>query len=157
MAWEPRGPQTYYYRSVRRNGRVTKDYLGTGPLAEFSAAEDAARHAQRQAAAEAWRQEQAARDALNRQIDTWWDMSTVLLKATLYTEGYYQHDRGAWRKRTHRGRGEEAPAESREGRQGRPAHAPDLDGQSPWLLGDRRGSGQLYSAEALYAQHRPAT
>ena len=103
MAWEQRGTQRYYYRSVRRNGHVTKDYLGTGPLAALSAAEDAERHAQRHTAAEAWHQEQAALDALERQIDAWWDMSTVLLKTTLYTEGYYQHDRGEWRKRPHRG------------------------------------------------------
>lgn len=103
MAWEQRGPQTYYYRSVRRDGRVTKDYLGTGPLAELYAAEEAERRAQRQAEAEAWHQEQAALDALDRQIDAWWDMGTVLLKATLYTEGYYQHDRGEWRKRAHTG------------------------------------------------------
>ena len=38
MAWEQRGPQTYYYRSVRRNGHVMKDYVGTGPLAALSAA-----------------------------------------------------------------------------------------------------------------------
>jgi hypothetical protein len=25
----------------------------------------------------------------------------VLLKAVLYGEGYYQHDRGTWRKRAH--------------------------------------------------------
>ena len=103
MAWEQRGAQTYYYRSVRRHGRVTKDYLGTGPLAELSAAEDAERQAQRHTEAESWRQEQAALDALAQQIDAWWDMSMVLLKATLYTEGYYQHDRGTWRKRSHTG------------------------------------------------------
>jgi hypothetical protein len=103
MAWERRGSQTYYYRSVRRNGRVTKDYLGTGPLAALYAAADAERQAQYQAEAAAWRQEQAALDALDQQIDAWWDMSTVLLKMTLYAEGYYQHDRGAWRKRTHTG------------------------------------------------------
>jgi hypothetical protein len=103
MAWEQRGPQTYYYRSVRRQGRVTKEYVGTGPLSVLVAAEEAERRAQRQAEAETWRQEQAALDALDQQIDAWWDMSTVLLKATLYTEGYYQHDRGKWRKRTHTG------------------------------------------------------
>ena len=102
MAWEQRGPQTYYYRSVRRNGHVTKEYVGTGPLAALYAAEDAERQAQRQAEAEAWRQERAALDALDRQIDAWWDASTVLLKATLYIEGYYQHDRGEWRKRTNK-------------------------------------------------------
>ena len=115
MAWERRGSQTYYYRSVRRHGRVTKDYLGTGPLAELSAAEDAARHAQRHSEAEAWRQERAALEVLDRQFDTYWNAATGLLKATLYAEGYYQHDRGEWRKRPHRGGDEEAPAESREG------------------------------------------
>ena len=88
MAWEQRGSQTYYYRSVRRNGHVMKDYVGTGPLAALSAAEDAERQAQRHIEAEAWRQEQSALDALDRQIDAWWDMSTVLLKAILYVEGF---------------------------------------------------------------------
>ena len=112
MAWEQRGTQMYYYRSVRHNGRVTKEYLGTGPLAELWAAEDAARQAQRQAEAEAWRQERAACEALDQQLDTWWEASTVLLKATLYTEGYYQHDRGTWRKRTRPGGGHSAPEAS---------------------------------------------
>jgi hypothetical protein len=103
MAWEQRGTQTYYYRSVRRNGRVTKDYLGTGPLAELYAAEEAERRAQRHTEAETWRQEQAALDALDQQLDDYWNAATILLKATLYAEGYYQHDRGAWRKRTHTG------------------------------------------------------
>jgi hypothetical protein len=101
MAWEQRGPQTYYYRSVRRNGRVTKEYLGTGPLVALYAAEDAERQAQRQADADAWRQAHAEMDALDAQLDAWWDAGTVLMKAILYAEGYYQHDRGAWRKRAH--------------------------------------------------------
>jgi hypothetical protein len=116
MAWEQRGSQTYYYRRVRRNGHVTKDYLGTGPLAALSAAEDAERRAQRHIEAEAWHQEQVALDALDRQLDTYWNAATLLLKATLYTEGYYQHDRGAWRKRPKTRRDAKASAESREGR-----------------------------------------
>ena len=103
MAWEQRGTHTYYYRSVRRNGHVTKEYLGTGPLAALYAAEEAERQAQRQTEAEAWRQERAALDALDRQIDAWWNAGSVLLKTTLYAEGYYQHDRGEWRKRTNKG------------------------------------------------------
>src|SRR4030095_13447571 len=58
MAWERRGSQPYYSRSVRRKGRVTKDSLGPGRLADLSAAEDAARRAQHHIEAEAWRQEQ---------------------------------------------------------------------------------------------------
>jgi hypothetical protein len=103
MAWEQRGRHTYYYRSVRRHGRVTKDNLGTGSLAALSVATDAQRQAQCQAEAEAWRQERAAPEAIDTQLDAWWDLGTVELKAILYTEGYYQHDRGTWRKRANPG------------------------------------------------------
>ena len=68
MAWEQRGTHTYYYRSVRRNGRVTKEYLGTGLRAAHSAAQDTTRRAQYQAAADAWHQEHVALDALDRQL-----------------------------------------------------------------------------------------
>ena len=33
IAWEQRGSQTYYDRSVRRHGMSRKEYIGTGPLA----------------------------------------------------------------------------------------------------------------------------
>jgi hypothetical protein len=72
-------------------------------VAALSAAKDAEHRTQRQAEAEAWRQEQAALDALDSQIDAWWELGTVMLKAILYAEGYYQHDRGEWRKRTNKG------------------------------------------------------
>src|SRR6266511_6019418 len=107
MAWEQRGSQTYYYRSIRRNGHVTKEYIGTGPLAALYAAEDAERQVQQQAEAEAWRQAWTALEAIDTQLDAWWDAGSMLIKVTLYTEGYYQHDRGAWRKRPHTGRGED--------------------------------------------------
>ena len=84
MPWARRGPHKYYYRSVRQGTRVTKEYVGTGSLAELSAAEDAERRARRHIAAEAWRQEQAALDALDQQLDTYWNAATMLLKATLY-------------------------------------------------------------------------
>jgi hypothetical protein len=38
-------------------------------------------------------------EALDAQLDTWWDTGAVLIKAILYAEGCYQHDRGTWRKR----------------------------------------------------------
>src|SRR5262249_26292254 len=102
-------------RSIRHHGRVTKVYLGTGPLAAPYAAEDAERRTQRHTEAETWRQTQAVFDALDRQLDAWWEASAVLLKVTLYIEGYYQHDRGVWRKRTRTRGGHSAPEASRAG------------------------------------------
>jgi hypothetical protein len=99
MAWAWRGNRRYYYRSVRDGSRVSKEYVGTGPVAEFCAALDAEERAERDATQATWRQQQADMDALDAQMAAWWDTSTALLKAALYTEGYYQHDRGTWRKR----------------------------------------------------------
>jgi hypothetical protein len=99
MAWEQRGAHTYYYRSVRTNGQVTKVYVGTGLIAELAAAEDTERHAQRQADADVWRQARTDLETLDARVDAWWNAGAVLLKAILYTEGFYQHDRGIWRKR----------------------------------------------------------
>jgi hypothetical protein len=99
MAWAWRGNHRYYYRSVRAGGQVTKEYVGTGPLAELCAAIDAEQRAEREAKRDAWRQERAKMDAIDSQLGAWWDASTMILKAVLYSEGFYQHDRGEWRKR----------------------------------------------------------
>ena len=99
MAWARRGNRKYYYRSVREGGQVTKQYVGTGSFAELCAAMDAEQQAEREAKWDAWRQERAEMDALDAQLEAWWHASTVLMKAALYVEGYYQHDRGEWRKR----------------------------------------------------------
>ena len=95
MAWAWRGNRRYDYRSVRDGGRVTKEYVGAGPLAEFCAVMDAERDVTRAA----WRQHQADMDEIDEQVTAWWNASTDLLKAALYAEGPYQHDRGTWRKR----------------------------------------------------------
>jgi hypothetical protein len=60
---------------------------------------DAEEQAERAAERAAWCQERADMDAIDAQLGAWWDAGTVLLKAVLYSEGYYQHDRGEWRKR----------------------------------------------------------
>lgn len=99
MAWEHRGTQSYYYRSVRSGRRVTKTYVGTGPLAAIEAAMDAQKRAERQAKVDAWQQARQEMEALDAQFTAWWTASSTLIDAYLIATGYYRHERGPWRKR----------------------------------------------------------
>jgi hypothetical protein len=70
-------------------------------MAELAAAEDARRRAQREAATEVLRAEQASRrpaEALLNDLD---HGVSLLLRAALTAAGYHRHERGAWRRRRH--------------------------------------------------------
>jgi hypothetical protein len=62
MAWEK---GRYYTRSRRRNGRVIREYIGTGNLAVLAAQLDAVERVKRAQESEARRAHQAALDALD--------------------------------------------------------------------------------------------
>src|SRR6266508_5922658 len=101
MGWEVRGGRRYYTRSRKVNGRVVREYIGAGPVAELAAAADALRRADRRADAEARRAAQARWQAaltpsleLSRTID-------LLTRATLLAAGYRQHARSSWRRKRH--------------------------------------------------------
>lgn len=104
MAWETRKGSSgrYYTRSRRQHGRVVREYVGSGAVAEMLAQLDAhLREEQAQDAAIA-AEEQAARDAyyarLFGPVDVLDAASRVLLRQTLTALGYHQHDRGEWRR-----------------------------------------------------------
>jgi hypothetical protein len=99
MAWQQRGDKRYLYRSVKHQGRVHREYLGTGPVAEALYHVEMQERRQRHAAQEAWRQTLAEQTAIDTQIQRWWAQHELLLQALLYTEGFYRHDRSTWRKR----------------------------------------------------------
>ena len=100
MGWETRerGGQ-YYTRSRRVGGRVVREYVGCGPLAELAASLDEAGRRERAAARERARRAEA-RDApavaalaeLGRLLDG-------LAAAFLIGAGYRRHHRGEWRRR----------------------------------------------------------
>ena len=99
MAWERRRNGLFYYRSYRdpTTGRVRKQYIGTGPVAEEAARRDAARRAQKvaqrcdeTAAEQRYEAAQRLLLALTQECDT-------LARAALAEAGYYQHHRGEWR------------------------------------------------------------
>jgi hypothetical protein len=72
MAWQQRGTKRYLYRNVKHQGRVLREYLGTGPSAEALYHLEVLERQQRHAAREAWRQTLADQTALDAQVQRWW-------------------------------------------------------------------------------------
>ena len=101
MGWEPRGNGRYYFRYRKVDGRVTRQYLGAGAVAELAAAADALRRADRKAAMEARRAEEASwREALTPLLELS-RVTDLVARAALLTAGYHQHSRSSWRMRRH--------------------------------------------------------
>jgi hypothetical protein len=99
MSWESREGREYYTRSRRVGGRIRRQYVGRGELAELAAAADASRRAQSRRQAEEQRAARArwqAAEQLLRQLDAGVEL---LAHAALLAAGYRQHARGAWRRR----------------------------------------------------------
>jgi hypothetical protein len=98
MGWEARGSRLYYFRYRKVDGRVTRQYLGAGAVAELAAAADSLRRADRRAASEArraedarWREALAPLMELSRAVD-------VVVRAALLAGGFHRHAR-TWRKK----------------------------------------------------------
>lgn len=104
MSWETRGVYgPYYTRSRRVDGRVVREYVGRGPLADIIAqADEAEREAHRlQRRREREQMEQDRR--LDETFSTYSAGVDELLRSALEAAGYHQHKRGEWR----RARGQE--------------------------------------------------
>ena len=100
MAWEQRERGGLYYtRSRKVDGRVVREYIGTGPLAELAAEADACERRRREEEAEAWREERERMEALEAPIEELCEAAELLSQAALYAAGYHRHNRGEWRKR----------------------------------------------------------
>lgn len=94
MSWD-RG---YYYQHKRINGQPRRVYVGAGMIAELTASIDAQEQAQR-AAQDAQRRLQKAQDrAILKEIDAQYGQLRTFVAALLTAAGYYQHNRGEWRK-----------------------------------------------------------
>ena len=99
MSWETRGVYgPYYTRSRRVDGRVVREYVGRGPLAESIAqADEAGREARR---LERGRErEELERDRrLDETFSTYSAGVDELLRGVLEAAGYHRHKRGEWRR-----------------------------------------------------------
>ena len=100
MAWETRnGGGHYYTRSRRVNGRVVREYVGTGLIAELAAAEDAERHAEREKKRQVWNARKDDSERVAALVDRCTKCVSALTTAVLVNAGFYRHHRGEWRKR----------------------------------------------------------
>src|SRR6516164_5044466 len=98
MGWE-RG---YYYRVRKVNGRVVREYIGAGRVAELAAQVDALERDKRQLEAQELRQKKAELAALDDDIKALSNTTEVLAQAALLVAGYHRHKHGEWRKRRDR-------------------------------------------------------
>ena len=96
MGWE-RG---YYSRSRKVNGRMVKEYVGTGRVAELAAQLDAIKHQEREHEKAAWQEEKARLDALDANLAALIEMTDLVATAALLAAGFHQHKR-QWRRKRH--------------------------------------------------------
>ena len=99
MPWKVRDGSLYYYRSIRRGGRVASEYVGRGEVADLVAKADAARWAQGRRRAEAWRAERTRLDDVDRSQTMRFALVEALVGMALESAGYRRHNRGEWRAR----------------------------------------------------------
>ena len=96
MGWD-RG--RYYTRSKKVNGRVVREYVGAGQVAQLVARLDALEREQREADRAAFRSMRAEVAALDNALNELHDLADLVARAALVAAGYRQHKRGEWRKR----------------------------------------------------------
>ena len=100
MAWETRnGSGRYYTRSRRANGRVVREYVGTGLIGELAASEDAERRAERLIERNGWNALKQEAEDVESLVDRFTEGVSSLMQITLVSAGYYRHNRGEWRRR----------------------------------------------------------
>jgi len=102
MGWETRNERgRYYTRSRKVNGRIIREYVGTGLVAELAAQQDAEACAEKLAERERLQHEVARWAAATAPLTELSRLLDGLTAAALMAAGYHQHHRGAWRKRRH--------------------------------------------------------
>lgn len=99
MAWDQHGSRRYYTRSHKKAGKVTREYFGKGAEAKLAAALDESRRERQQAERQTLKADRKRWNDACVILDALIAISDLLVIATLLAEGYYQHDRGAWRRR----------------------------------------------------------
>ncbi len=98
MGIEYRRGRPYFYRKVRRGGRVVSEYAGGGELAECLASLAESDRMRREADAEHSRAERKRLEDEERAVADAFDRVEAQARAMLESAGYHQ-PKGRWRKR----------------------------------------------------------
>jgi|SRR6516165_914907 hypothetical protein len=104
MAWNL---GRYYTRSRKLNGRVVREYVGSGEVARLVAQLDMIEREKREAERAGLRMERGELEALDARVKEMHRTADLLARAALVVAGFHQHHRGEWRKK----RGDRQPAE----------------------------------------------
>jgi hypothetical protein len=97
MGWDKGG--RYYTRSRKVNGRVVREYVGTGRVAELVAQTDALERQRRQLEALDLRDQKDELATIDADVKTMSERIDLVVRAALLAAGYRQHKRGEWRRR----------------------------------------------------------
>lgn len=99
MGWKLRNGRRYFYRSVRRDGRVVTEYVGTGEVAALIAKIDGVKRDLKKLDALDWRDERDRLVAIDRRQAGRFNLVEALVRLTLESAGFHRHQRGEWRRR----------------------------------------------------------
>jgi len=103
MGLEQRRGSFYYTRSRRVNGKVTREYVGSGQLAllafEMEQADGLLDKYLRLKEQELWQQEREAALTLDQAVGAVCEDTGRLFHEAMVAAGYHQHARGEWRKK----------------------------------------------------------
>jgi hypothetical protein len=96
MGWDK---DRYYTRSQKVNGRVVREYIGTGRVAELVAQMDAINREQRHLERLDLRHEKNQLANLEEDVKALCETTELVARAALLATGFHRHKRGEWRKR----------------------------------------------------------
>jgi hypothetical protein len=99
MSWESRTRGgRYYTRSRRVHGRIVREYLGTGPVAEAAAEHDHLARTKREWERSETHRERVAIDRREAPVKALHDDIELLTRGALLAAGYHRHH-GDWRRK----------------------------------------------------------
>src|SRR5215211_2103646 len=99
MAWEKRERGGLYYtRSRKVNGKVVREYCGSGVAGETAALEDECERRRREEEAALWKEECEQLETLAASVDEFCEAAETLARAVLLAAGFRRHNRSAWRR-----------------------------------------------------------